>query len=213
MTWELNQAAIRGDFLMHHGVKGQRRGRRRYQNEDGSLTPEGREHYGVGEGNGNSNYGNNKFERKFNKDYKNLSKLTQKADKNYQATKEHEYKKQSKIRAVAGLGALGGAIGAESLIPEGLSEIRINDKKEFVSNKIARNFAAIALGTTSAAMFAASLVSGLKATVAGRRTTVYGNMKATQKARAKYEQMSNAYKNTPYEKMLEELKKNSVLRD
>ena len=35
--------------LCHHGTKGQKWGRRRYQNEDGSLTPAGREHYGVGE--------------------------------------------------------------------------------------------------------------------------------------------------------------------
>lgn len=31
--------------LYHHGVKGMRWGRRRYQNEDGSLTPLGRAHY------------------------------------------------------------------------------------------------------------------------------------------------------------------------
>ena len=35
--------------LYHHGVKGQKHGKRRYQNPDGSLTPEGRVHYGVGE--------------------------------------------------------------------------------------------------------------------------------------------------------------------
>ena len=34
---------------MHHGVKGQKWGIRRYQNEDGTLTPEGREHYNIGE--------------------------------------------------------------------------------------------------------------------------------------------------------------------
>lgn len=33
--------------LSHHGVKGQKWHVRRYQNEDGSLTSEGREHYGV----------------------------------------------------------------------------------------------------------------------------------------------------------------------
>ena len=33
----------KNDFLMHHGVKGQKWGVRRYQNKDGSLTPEGRQ--------------------------------------------------------------------------------------------------------------------------------------------------------------------------
>ena len=35
--------------LYHHGIQGQRWGIRRYQNEDGSLTSLGREHYDVGE--------------------------------------------------------------------------------------------------------------------------------------------------------------------
>lgn len=35
--------------LVHYGVPGMRKGTRRYQNEDGTLTPEGREHYGIGE--------------------------------------------------------------------------------------------------------------------------------------------------------------------
>ena len=34
------------DELYHHGVKGQKWGVRRYQNPDGSLTPEGQKHYG-----------------------------------------------------------------------------------------------------------------------------------------------------------------------
>lgn len=37
-----------GDSLYHHGVKGQKWGVRRFQNEDGSLTAAGREHYGYG---------------------------------------------------------------------------------------------------------------------------------------------------------------------
>ena len=36
------------DELCHWGIKGQRWGFRRFQNEDGSLTPEGRERYGEG---------------------------------------------------------------------------------------------------------------------------------------------------------------------
>lgn len=36
------------EHLEHHGIKGQKHGERRWQNLDGSLTPEGRIHYGVG---------------------------------------------------------------------------------------------------------------------------------------------------------------------
>ncbi len=36
--------------LYHYGIKGQKHGVRKYQNEDGSLTPEGKIHYGVGNG-------------------------------------------------------------------------------------------------------------------------------------------------------------------
>ena len=38
------------DELCHWGIKGQRWGDRRFQNEDGSWTPEGRERYGKGDG-------------------------------------------------------------------------------------------------------------------------------------------------------------------
>lgn len=36
------------DYIAHHGIKGQRWGDRRWQNDDGSLTPAGRLHYGIG---------------------------------------------------------------------------------------------------------------------------------------------------------------------
>ena len=37
------------NYLVHHGIKGQKWGVRRYQNEDGSLTPEGKKRYGYNE--------------------------------------------------------------------------------------------------------------------------------------------------------------------
>ena len=43
MTWEDN-------YLAHHGIKGQKWGVRRFQNEDGTLTAEGRQQYGYNEG-------------------------------------------------------------------------------------------------------------------------------------------------------------------
>lgn len=36
---------INSDDLYHHGIKGQKWGKRRFQNEDGSLTPEGMARY------------------------------------------------------------------------------------------------------------------------------------------------------------------------
>ena len=36
--------------LYHYGIKNMKWGNRRYQNEDGSLTPLGRDHYGYGNG-------------------------------------------------------------------------------------------------------------------------------------------------------------------
>ena len=33
-------------MLNHHGILGMKWGRRRYQNKDGSLTPEGKKRYG-----------------------------------------------------------------------------------------------------------------------------------------------------------------------
>lgn len=38
---------IIGDELYHHGIKGQKWGVRRYQNEDGSYTEEGKKRYGI----------------------------------------------------------------------------------------------------------------------------------------------------------------------
>ena len=37
-------------YIVHSGIKGQKWGVRRFQNEDGSLTAEGKERYGQGEG-------------------------------------------------------------------------------------------------------------------------------------------------------------------
>lgn len=57
-------AVIRCSSLQHHGIKGQKWGERRYQNEDGSLTEEGRKRYlknGVNESDGLTKKGVKEF--------------------------------------------------------------------------------------------------------------------------------------------------------
>lgn len=44
------------NYLIHYGIEGQRWGIRRYQNKDGTLTPEGRKRYGYGDNYNRSNY-------------------------------------------------------------------------------------------------------------------------------------------------------------
>lgn len=41
---------VREDELWHYGVKGMRKGYRRWTNEDGTLTEAGKKHYGIGDG-------------------------------------------------------------------------------------------------------------------------------------------------------------------
>lgn len=41
-----------GEDIRHYGIKGQQWGVRRYQNEDGSLTPAGKERYNDSNGGG-----------------------------------------------------------------------------------------------------------------------------------------------------------------
>ena len=48
MTWEQN------NYLVHYGIKGQKHGVRRYQNDDGTLTAEGKARYGEMYDYGNS---------------------------------------------------------------------------------------------------------------------------------------------------------------
>lgn len=62
-----------GQTLYHHGVKGQKWGLRKYQNEDGSLTAAGREHYGYGTESSRSKY------KQAKKDYKAAKKAYGKA--------------------------------------------------------------------------------------------------------------------------------------
>lgn len=102
-------------YLIHYGIEGQKWGVRRFQNEDGTLTSEGREHYGYGSKRDNKKllkqvskvgknatvYSNGGYSSKVSfKDYKKLAKnkavqeaiSDDKLNKAYYKQKNTEYK-------------------------------------------------------------------------------------------------------------------------
>lgn len=81
-------------YLIHYGTPGQKWGVRKYQNEDGSLTPEGREHYGYG-----SERDNRQLYKKMNKIGKHTKVNEYGVAKNNSYT-DQGYKKLSKNKAI-----------------------------------------------------------------------------------------------------------------
>lgn len=73
-----------GTYLVHHGIKGQRWGIRRYQNEDGTFTEEGKKRYGI-EGDGQmSQEGRRAYSAdRAKQDYKNAKEEHKSALKNF----------------------------------------------------------------------------------------------------------------------------------
>ena len=105
----------KGNYLMHHGVPGQKWGTRRYQNADGSLTAEGRLHYGVG--NGNAYSGTNKVgtmaKERFNHNVRNFAGKYGSRPANEIRTASAYGKAAGKNIATAakGVGSMYGAVG------------------------------------------------------------------------------------------------------
>lgn len=82
------------NYLEHHGVKGQKWGVRRYQNEDGTRTPAGKKHERALAGNDSSSKSNARV------DYRNAKKDFNKSyydwyTKNYQAYSLNKNKRQA----------------------------------------------------------------------------------------------------------------------
>lgn len=87
------------DELYHHGIQGQKWGERRFQNEDGSWTPEGRERYGKG--NGDRSRAKDFYKLK---KYKSDLKSKEQIKKDKRASKEErnrikEYAKTERLKA------------------------------------------------------------------------------------------------------------------
>lgn len=91
------------NYLAHHGIKGQRWGIRRYQNEDGSLTELGKKHYSVDTG------GNEKLSKKFTKDVKSMKKALDKTDVELQKANAKKY--DARARKFAKVGGIAATVG------------------------------------------------------------------------------------------------------
>lgn len=81
MTREEYESSL---YLAHHGIKGQKWGIRKYQNEDGSLTEAGMARYGV-KSNGKMSF---KGKRQFKKDQANSKVLDEQEKKINQFQKD-----------------------------------------------------------------------------------------------------------------------------
>ena len=65
MEWSMNML-VSSEELYHHGIKGQKWGRRRFQEKDGSLTPAGKERYADDSDNNKKQIQNEKRDAKEN---------------------------------------------------------------------------------------------------------------------------------------------------
>ena len=103
------------NYLAHHGIKGQKWGVRRYQNEDGTLTAEGRQRYGIDEG------GNKKLGRLYKHEVRKLKRLKNRTDIDLQKARAAKYDKLAKAgvkAAVAGVGTAAAVSGLNNILKD-----------------------------------------------------------------------------------------------
>lgn len=158
------------DFLEHHGTKNMKWGQRRYQNQDGSLTPLGRLHYGVGAAKGAAGKVGSAIKKKVNPNESDLAEQYAKVQAKNQrkamkkAIKEAKHGKKIEDMTSAEIDAEFNRLRRQ----EALKEYKKQNSKAYKAGQGAKNIAAgAAYGTAQGVKLAAKGV-GFTAKLAGK---------------------------------------------
>ena len=202
VTYEAN-------YLVHYGIKGQKWGLRRFQNEDGTLTQEGRERYHA---DSFEKREAKKTQKSYERSLSKLNKLDAKADIRKQKDKALMYADKSR-RALktgaAGLAATAGILAMPFKDIERVSHPHKNVKVvQIMSGEQIKTGLAALTGLFSVGALTKSLVNNMQSKHYNRRTSVHGHEKAVAKREAQYAKMLKKFSNTPYKDVLERHKYN-----
>lgn len=132
--------------LHHHGIKGMRWGVRRFQNEDGTLTAQGRRRYQKGEKMDENDSSDSKTTRRVKRDYNNMS--DSEFLRKYYATKETYRKRVNKY---------GDPYNARKKRAERINNLHDVSKKTVATGLKATTVAMAVLGTVAVAQLGYTL--------------------------------------------------------
>lgn len=194
------------DYLAHHGIKGQKWGIRRFENEDGTLTAEGYERY----------YG-----KRFEKESRKQQRLNYKADQDKQVRLAKDHVSKAKKNLVTGLAGAASAAAGYGLIKahgsDALSVQRISGYDASTGNRFSYiqdahklilptvGLLGVAIGGPTAVVgLGKAAYHGIRASVANHRASIVGHQKAAQKAKTHLEGMKEMFENTPYAALIDE---------
>ena len=211
-------AQERESSLTHYGIRGQKWGVRRFQNENGSLTEEGKKRYAVTKG----GVGNKKFERKVTSEFRKLDKLRDRADVDLQAKKAKDYDKKASVAAKVGTGfAVAGALLAARQSgraaafwhrPQPSTGQRVKDVadrmyykewEKYNLNKASLNNTLVAMSAAAAtASYGTAAYYKTRAVIAKKRVSEIGHSKAVRKYQDQIKRIENMVSGTTYSDLL-----------
>ena len=197
----------RDDSLQHFGIKGQKWGVRRFENEDGTLTEAGKaRYYSLGDRAADR--------RQYNRDTKKLEKLAKNADQQAQmriAERESSKAKKNLVKGIVTGGAAAGALIGQTNYMDKKSwlekQTMWNDKDMMSLDKLG-HYAATGLMALGVFHAGKAAYHGIKASVAKKKASELGHDKAVTKYQIQVDKMIGRFSGTPYEQRV----KNQVER-